>query len=251
MIFKVVTIPHTLFAARHLVNQLRTHGHKAELAEFINMNDESTIFIIYGAHMLRRLPKKYIVFQTEIAGSHHFNPHYLRIIQNAICVWEYSATNIPKYKLRNNNVALINPGIAPQPKAEKDIPILFYGWIESSQRRRDMLKLLRRELNINVVTNILGEDMWRLLSKAKVVLNLHFYENSPLEVFRIHEALSHHCHVVSEGNDKEYANYIHFANNPREMIAKIKDCLYQPFTGDISALDNLEQIRNAVRLINL
>jgi hypothetical protein len=214
------------------------------------MHDESGIYIIYGAHMLRRLPKKYIVFQTEIAGSHHFNAHYLRIIQNAICVWEYSAANIPKYKLRNNKVALVNPGIALQPKAEKDIPILFYGWIETSQRRKDMIRLIRRELNVNVITNLLGEDMWRLLSKAKVVLNLHFYENSPLEVFRIHEALSHHCHVVSEGNEKEYADYIHFGNNHRELITQIKNCLNQPFTADVSALDNLEQLRNGVRLIS-
>lgn len=191
---KIWTIPHTLFAAKNLVLELNKFGIPSQLVEEIADDDE--IYIIYGALNAPKIPKNYIVYQTEIAGTHFFNERYLAIIKNAIAVFEYAEQNLSAYK--HDNVIYLAPGVYPQPAVEKDIPLLFYGWIDGSERRKTILDIISKEYGVKIVTNITGQAMWDILSRTKVVLNIHYYDNSPLELFRISEAVSHGCRVVTE-----------------------------------------------------
>lgn len=247
MKFKVCTIPHTMFAAWHLVNQLNELGHKAELVSRINTTD-TCMYIIYNPVALRQpMPKNFIVYQTEIATSKWFSNQYLNIISRAIAVWDYSQVNTARYKLRNKNIFIVTPGTEPQDVSQKDIPVTFYGWVETSPRRKRILAEIAKEIPLHIVANKMGNEMWKILRRTKVVLNLHFYDNSPLEVFRINEALSFDCHVVSEPPSFDrYKGLIHFGKDAKELTEEIKKCLNKNFNVPVNKLDNLQEIKAAL-----
>lgn len=254
MKFKVHTIPHTMFAAWHLVNQLNDLGHDAELVSEIDLKDLTT-YIIYHPKDRKSLPKNYIVYQTEIGTSHWFKPEYFQTIAGAIAVWDYSINNVFRYQMFNKNISIVTPGVEPQELQEKDIPVTFYGWIEGapgknmikSERRKKLLSQIGKQVPINIVTNSLGNAMWEILRRTKVVLNIHFYDNSPLEVFRINEALSFGCQVVSEPPAVDaYKGLVQFASGPAMMIAKLKECLNNDRTLSIDRLNNREEIKKAI-----
>lgn len=224
---KIWTIPHTLFAAKNLVLELNKFGIPSQLVEEIADDDE--IYIIYGALNAPKIPKNYIVYQTEIAGTHFFNERYLAIIKNAIAVFEYAEQNLSAYK--HDNVIYLAPGVYPQPAVEKDIPLLFYGWIDGSERRKTILDIILKEYDVKIVTNITGQAMWDILSRTKVVLNIHYYDNSPLELFRISEAVSHNCRVISEISE----NVSMFENDyyciAQGAISRIEKYIERPFAN--------------------
>jgi ribosome-binding factor A len=79
----------------------------------------------------------------------------------------------------------------------KDIDVLFYGLM--NERREAIVSDLRdRGLNVVVSTNLFGENRDLLISRSKVVLNVHYYEAKVLEMVRISYLLTNGCVVVSE-----------------------------------------------------
>lgn len=242
--FKIYSPPHTYFAAGHLADQIRKLGHTAILVEKINTDDDY-IYILYCAATLREFPRVYIVYQTEIKYSHWFNDRYLRIIRKAKAIWEYSKGNIDVYKHINNHVSIVTPGVSEQPKKVKTIPFLFYGYINGSQRRIKIIEQLRRTLPMKVVTNSFGGNMSDILRQTKVVINVHYYDHSQLEVFRLNEALSHGCHVVSEGSDDKYKGLVDFSPSYR-LAESAQSVVNVDFKKDLKCLDNLEELRKAI-----
>jgi hypothetical protein len=192
---KIRTQPHTEFAARHLVNQLAKLGKPAQIIDHIDPNSKD-LHIIYNSHELHVLPKRWICMQTEIAQSHWFNAEYLTKIRKALAVWDYSEVNQQHYY--HPRKSIVTPGYAPQPVKEKTIDYLFYGWIEGSERRKRILEELQKEIDIMVVTNTVGPPMWDILSRTKVVINIHYYENSPPEWYRFCECASFGARMVNE-----------------------------------------------------
>lgn len=211
---KVVTPKHTLFAANHLVNQVAKLGLAAEVREFCDFTDNS-LHIIYQASPLYRLPKKYIVMQTEIAGSHWFNRGYLKTLANALAVWDYSELNIPRYERLNKKISIVTPGINPQPAKDKDIPYLFYGWINGSERRERIVNELKQKMDLTIQTNLTGPAMWSLLSRTQTVINVHYYDHSPPELYRIHESISHGCKVYLQDEGRYF-------DTPEDNLEEIK-----------------------------
>jgi hypothetical protein len=76
------------------------------------------------------------------------------------------------------------------PQVEKKYDVLFYGDSNSSPRRRVMLDALEGKWRVKVASEIYGMDMIDIIRQAKVVINLHYYENALLEIPRIQECLS-------------------------------------------------------------
>lgn len=249
MNFKIFTPPHTLFAANIICEQLVKLGHKASITDKINNDD--FIYIIYNASAYKgQLSKKYIVYQTEVASSHWFNADYFATIRGALAVWDYSDKNVQKYARFNKNISIVKVGVSIQPKQVKDIPLTFYGWIKGSHRRSILIEKFQKRFKLNVVTNLTGEAMWNILSRSKIILNVHYYNNSPLEVFRINEALSHGCHVISEiPYSGEYRDYVHFYRTDSELNVLINKVSQMEFNYDLKPLDNLESVRLAINKI--
>lgn len=217
MIFKLVTVPHTAFAANILVSQLQKLGYLAKIVNAIDPRDPE-IYIIYNASGRPRLPKRYIVMQTEACKSHWFTPGYLKTLRNAIAVWDYSKLNVARYDRLNRKIAIVTPGIQHVEHNGKDIEYLFYGWIEGSKRRERILNEIRGEFNPKIVVNTLNKEMWDILKRTKVVINIHYYENQPLELYRFHESISHGCKVWLQ--DERY-----FYEDAHDNLEEIKEGL--------------------------
>lgn len=242
---KVFSHPHTKFAACILVNSLNELGTKAILVDKISPNDKD-LHIIYNASAVKHLPTNYIVYQTEVPGSSWFNSRYHQIIKKAVAVWDYSMNNTQAYQ--HSKTFIVPPGIAPQPKAEKTIDVLFYGWLNGSKHRQQVINEMRRHVNVVAVDNALEEEIWGLLNRSKVVVNIHYYANAPLEVFRINEALSFNCHVVSErsvAGDNDYFNVVEF-RKPESMGKACKELLHKPFNHCLKYYSNRGAIYRAL-----
>lgn len=249
---KIFSIPHTMFAAKHLVNQLNKLSVPAMMVDHIDLNDES-IYIIYQVSLVHKFPKNYIVMQTETYMSHWFNKSYFEKLKNALCVWEYNEVNI-KYQKYQNKIAVVSPGINLQPKVEKDIPVLFYGWIEGSDRRKNILYDLKKILkeDLVIVDDKMEESMWGILARAKVVINVHYMENQPLELFRIYEALSFECFVISELSPCEFFDDLNVRHSDSiDYTCQVAEIMQTwKFAHDnIEELDNTEEIKEALKLI--
>lgn len=258
MNFRIYTPPHTMFAALHLSGQLAKLGIRSKIVDEIKPGPVP--YIIYNASSCVRMPKDYIIMQTEIPTSHWFNDRYRSHLNRAKAIWDYSPENLSAYPEHKKKACVVGPGIWKQPAVEKDIDFLFYGWIDGSARRKEMVKQLKKNLDLNVVTKTTGPEMWKMLARTKVVLNVHYYENSPLERFRVNESLSHGCHVISEGvpiNElptpikNDYAGIVAFERSAYRMAMRAIDKTLQTFDYGLGHLDNLKEIEAGLKIAGL
>lgn len=244
MTFKIYAPLQMQFASLILCEHLKKLGKVAEVVARLDPHDTKHIWIIYNNSMSWATPKHYISYQTEQIGTHWFNQRYFERISKSIAVWEYNPANLPAYEHLNDNISIVTPGVKLQPKKHKDIDILFYG--DLSPRRHEAIK---RIPSMNVVQKCLGPKMREVLSRTKTVVNIHYYEQSPLEIFRVNEALSHHCNVVSEhsicGDDK-YKGVVEFGTIPE--LAKLAYNI-KPLNHDISKFCNFDEVKSALEKI--
>jgi len=127
-------------------------------------------------------------------------------------VWDYSQQNIDNLKIYGINAVYVPIGYTPEmtfidSSGKQDIDVLFYGY--ETERRINTLNKIR-ELGLNVVTsNILNptDQPWsnfyrdQLISRSKVVLNMHAYDtNTVFEFVRVSHLLANKKAVVSEGS---------------------------------------------------
>lgn len=232
------------FASQILLKHLLKLGKQAEIVHRLDGNDQNNLWIIYNNSLSWVTPKHYISYQTEQIGTHWFNERYLERISKSIAVWEYNPINLPAYQHLNDNISIVTPGIDLQPRQNKNIDVLFYGDI--SPRREVALNKIP---GIVIVKKILGPQMRDILSRTKTVVNIHYYEQSPLEIFRINESLSHHCNVISEHSthgDKDYEGIVKFGN-VNELYALTKNLPASNF--DINKFCNFEQVKEAIKNI--
>ena len=94
-----------------------------------------------------------------------------------------------------------------EPIAE-DIDVLFVGSV--NPRRRVILEAIAASgLRLVPLFGVYGADRDRIIARAKVVLNLHFYERPIFEIFRVSHLLANRKAVVSEdgGFDPELETF--------------------------------------------
>lgn len=163
--------------------------------------------IIFGAHLVSlptELPTHAIVYnleQIEI-GTGFVNETYLSILRSHV-IWDYSPLNIKALKgLGITNVHLLPIGYVRQlerikPAEVKDIDVLFYG--SMNPRREQVINALKAAgANVVWVFGIYGRERDALISRAKIVLNLHHYGSNIFEIVRVSYLLSNGVCVVSE-----------------------------------------------------
>jgi hypothetical protein len=170
--------------------------------------------IVVGANLLGkfvdtveiadRLPADAVLFNLEQidADSDWMTDAYLNLLKR-FRVWDYSPGNIDKLHTMGIEVeGLCRIGHADElaridQNVVEDIDVLFYGGL--NPRRSEVLQALRdRGLNVVVAANCFGEARDQLVARAKIVLNIHFYQAKVLEIVRISYLLSNGQCVVSE-----------------------------------------------------
>ena len=122
---------------------------------------------------------------------------------------------------------------------KQDIDVLFYG--AESPRRRNMEVQLNKIPNCRVVFryyNLFRSEREELIRRSKIVLNLHYWPESSLEVHRIEYACSRSKCIISEPSsdtilDYKYQNCVKFAKY-NDIPSTVKTLL-----GDKCELDRL------------
>lgn len=127
-----------------------------------------------------------------------------RELLSRFTVWDYSRRNLTAISslADHHDVHLVPVGYMPQltriPAApSEDIDVLFYGSV--NQRRHAVLSALEQAgLRVMVETRAQGAVRDALISRAKVVLNLHFYPSAIFEIVRVSYLLANRKAVVGE-----------------------------------------------------
>lgn len=205
----IMTTQHTLLVAHLIAERLRLHGWDVNIMSDETVNFHHDFYVVICPQMFIKLPpcERRIVFQMEQSvSSRWFTSGYLKTLSNSLAVLEYSLINLDF--LANHGVAYPNVNYLPVGAStsygetlcvyEKKFDILFYGDSLSSPRRREMLDALKQHFNVLIVNEVFGHEMRMLIKQARMVINLHYYENALLEMPRIQECLSLGVPVVSE-----------------------------------------------------
>lgn len=161
-------------------------------------------YLIISPQCSEKLPaiSHYVAFQMEQTVSDRwFTREYLSDLNNAAAVFDYSTSNIKKLenKLTTNIVYvpveytadLYNEGTI------KEYDVVFYGDYKS-ERRGFFLEELAKRFNIKILYEVYGDKLYDELRKAKIAVNIHYYEDALLETTRIYELLSLGIAVISE-----------------------------------------------------
>lgn len=208
----VVCAPQTRFVAVMLVHHLGQLGFDACI-QTGQPAGESDAWVLVGAQGMFDLPPrdKRVVWQMEQSvSSRWFTDDYLNILANSLMVWDYATTNLahlarvglPNELLHHVPISPVpDPGRAGQ-DAAAEAPawdVLFYGDIKVDRRRR-FLDALGAEFKLHIGTDLYGGPLAQALRQARVVVNIHYYENALLETTRLCECLSHGARVVSEAS---------------------------------------------------
>lgn len=205
----IMATQHTLFIAHLIADRLRNHGWSVEIMTKAPTSFHLDWYVAVCPQMFRKLPprEKCIAFQMEQSvSSRWFTDAYLKALKNSLAVLEYSLVNIDF--MADKGIAYPDVYYLPVGasanygdsihSSEKTCDVLFYGDSNSSPRRREMLAALKRHFNVRVVSEVFSRDMLEVIKQARVVINLHYYENALLEMPRIQECLSLGVPVVSE-----------------------------------------------------
>jgi hypothetical protein len=171
---------------------------------------DATDAIVLGAHLLdaqgmATVPPSAIVYNLEqiTPGLLERHPGYLDLLERRK-VWDYSARNVGTYAQlgRRVDAALLPVGYVPEltrilPAEHQDIDVLFYGSI--NERRHRLIDEVRGAgLDVHVAFGVYGPARDALIARAKLVLNLHFYETQIFEIVRVSYLLANRKAVVAE-----------------------------------------------------
>ena len=116
-------------------------------------------------------------------------------------VWDYSARNVAALAAMGIEATHVPLGYVPTwtriERAPEDIDVLFYG--QPSPRRKDALVAIEDAgAHVEFVKDLYGAERDALIARAKIVLNLHYYDAQVFEIVRVGYLLANRRFVVSE-----------------------------------------------------
>ena len=191
------------------------------------------IYCLFSIEDLTILPpKQYIIYQLEQHTNNKLNQYYQdfhkmelkKLYENSFLCFDYCQENIHVIKKELH----IEPKLLPIPFSNeknywnyyKKIPklydIVFIGLL--NERRRSILNYLKQYFRIGIPSkSIFGIDLLKFISKGKILLNIHYYNDAILERVRLNEMISFGIPMISEKpnrNDldicQDYEGIVHF-----------------------------------------
>ncbi len=192
-----------------LLYSLQDLGFQAEI-QFNQINPDARNILI-GCHLLdtnhiTSIPKSTVILNTEqiYADSTDWSGPIFEWTKY-FETWDYSERNILKFNELGIGLARhlkigFQKELARIPKANaKDIDVLFYG--SMNERRLAIINDLKASgLKVHTAFGIYGAERDKLISKAKIVLNHHFYQSQIFEIIRVFYLLTNSIAVVGEVN---------------------------------------------------
>jgi 2-polyprenyl-3-methyl-5-hydroxy-6-metoxy-1,4-benzoquinol methylase len=179
-------------------------GHDAVLTSDSNLPGFRTI--VLGTNLLLEHPQPLaqnaILYNLEqVQPGPWFNERVLTLFRQYE-LWDYSASNAVEFV----RLGLPRPLVVPigwetslrriERRAE-DIDVLFYGCI-NERRQRVLDSLTKRGINVKTLFGVYGRARDEVIARAKIVLNVHFYEAKVFEIVRTSYLLGNGRLVLSE-----------------------------------------------------
>jgi len=162
--------------------------------------------ILFGAHLLppaARLDPSAILFNLEqiVPGALWVTQDYIERLR-VHRVWDYSARNISAMERlgirKLTHVPLGHASVLERiPRRDEDIDVLFYG-VTNERRTAALRRLSDRGWKVSWINGIYGEERDELIARSRIVVNIHFYEESRLELARCLYLLANGRFVLSE-----------------------------------------------------
>ena len=169
-----------------------------------------TRHIVLGAHLLLHyalpLPADSILYNLEQLPlrDETWVRRYVALL-GRYTVWDYADENIALLLQMGIGAAALlplchYPGLTRIPQnLAKDIDVLFIGSL--NERRRSMLARLQQAgMGVVSLFNKYGQERDGLVARAKIMLNIHFYEARIFEAVRVSYYLANGLCVLSEGS---------------------------------------------------
>jgi hypothetical protein len=177
---------------------------------------------------------KYIPYQLEQLSSREGwyveIPGTKNFFQNAIELWDYSVANVEFLRAEQIPAKLLPLGyhekleLIPLNK-NKDIDVLFYGGL--NERRRKVLEQLQSK---GAKVHVLSYDQSAFsgkrdeyIARAKIVLNIHYYEIKVFEAARISYLLNNKVLVLTEQSADNPYTAVDLISVPYEQL--VDECL--------------------------
>jgi hypothetical protein len=197
--------------------------------------------LVLGSNLLARVSAPladdavlYNLEQVE-AGSPWLSPRLLELFRRHQ-VWDYSPRNVARLaELGVRGVRCVPIGYVPEltriAPAPEDIDVLFVG--SMNERRGGILRALEGcGVRVHAAFGVYGAKRDALVARAKIVLNLHFYEAKVFEVVRVSYLLANQRFVVSErgadpSDEAAFEGGVAFAAYD-ELVATCLDYLAKP-----------------------
>ncbi|MDE4646240.1 GT99 family glycosyltransferase N-terminal domain-containing protein [Klebsiella quasipneumoniae] len=215
---RILATQHTLFVAHLIEKNLLDCGIKGHVSTAYSVDqDMGQMHIVVCPQMFKQLPRNYIAFQMEQSvNSRWFTDEYFSRLNNAVAIFDYSLKNIeylldkgiPYQKLFYMPISSFpdypahladNGYVLDDQKGDIHADVLFYG-DPNCERRKAYLQELKKHFNVTVASEVFGDKLTRMVKNAKVVVNIHYYENALLETTRLYETISLGTPVVSESS---------------------------------------------------
>lgn len=193
---------------------LKELGHEVERAGKPYLGPQDVVNILFG---MRPGEWSYLKPNTIIYNGEQATPASLwgglHDIYKRFTVWDYSHENAKRYPDFGLRVPqVVRPGWCPLlegrvPQVEKDHDVVFFGSL--NDRRRKVLADLR-DAGMSVLEvpfGLYGAERDAYLARARIAVNVHFYENSIFESVRCSYLMHNGIRVVTErsAGDEEVA----------------------------------------------
>ena len=241
----------TTFVAHALQTHATALGLEVRIQFDMPEDFDEDLYLVICPQMFARLPpgEKRIVFQMEQSvHPRWFTPDYLNVLYNSLAVFDYSVHNIQFLIQQGLPADLLfhvplspvahYPGAADAStwtgsEASSTCDVLFYGDLKN-KRRQAFLKVLGEHFDVRAERSLYGQDLWQAMRQARVVVNIHYYENALLESTRLCECLSLGARVISEaatdqGQHPDWEDMLVFTpiNDVQAMVRAIQQHLQQ------------------------
>ena len=195
----ILAVKHTAYVAKLLQSILHARGIESNILLSEPDVYENIPYIVICPQNFKHFPSLYVAFQMEQTVSQRWlTDEYINILHNAYAVFDYSLVNVDYFskdtelakKLYYVPIDLCQEMAAEHRETtEKGYDVLFYG-ATGNERRAEYLNRIGEKYNLKIISDSFGDALYAEMKKAKVIVNIHFYENALLETTRLYETLS-------------------------------------------------------------
>ena len=227
----ILATKHTNYIAKLLKKDIEKLGIVASIIENEPKVYEDCLYIVVCPQMFKKLPNYYIAYQMEqTVSSRWFTEDYDKKLENAYAIFDYSINNIEYFK-KNKDYSKkvyyvpIDSFDGFEIKNDSfEYDVAFYG-DPNSPRRNFLLQALKKNFKVKIISEVFGDALYKELSKAKVIVNLHYYKNALLETTRLYETLSLGRSIIVSEKSKDV-----------DEDSRIQDKIDFVDTGDVNEL---------------